>query len=222
MLQSHPMGLLKRLEKGLERVIDGLSARAFRGRLSEAQLLRQVAEATARMTAPDGSQQVANTYRVGLHPDDLPLFSASLERLVDLCAAAVRRSAETRGWPRPLGLEVSVVEDAAALPGEALVDAGYVPRDPRVELVGEQSGRRVRLDQEALVIGREPSCGLCLPNDGVSRRHARIELSGGDYVVTDLNSANGTTLNGARVVSAPLRDGDRVGFGPAVFVFTVN
>lgn len=206
----------------MERVIDGLSARAFRGRLSEAQLLRQVAEAVAQVPVPGASAQVANTYRIGLHPDDLPAFAANLERLRDRCAEAVRGSARTRGWVRPLGLEIAIAEDPTALPGEARVAAAYEPRPPRVELVNAQSGRRVSLGAEPLVVGREPSCGLCLPNEGVSRQHARIELSGGDYVVTDLRSANGTQVNGARVVSAPLRDGDRVGFGPAVFVFTVN
>ena len=216
------MGLFKRLEAGLERVIDGLSARAFRGRLSEAQLLRQVAEAVCQVPQSGGPPQVANTYRVGLHPDDMPLFSSAGETLRERCLAAVRDGAKRHGWLRPLGLELTIAEDPAALPGEARVLAEYVPRPPRVELVSDQSGRRVSLGAEPLVIGRDPSCGLCLPNDSVSRRHARIELSGGDYVVTDLQSTAGTEVNGARVNSAPLRDGDRIGFGPAVFVFTVN
>ena len=55
---------------------------------------------------------------------------------------------------------------------------------------------------------------------GVSRRHARITVSGGDARIEDLGSKNGTTVGSERVAgSVALRDGDRCAFGPVVAVF---
>ena len=59
------------------------------------------------------------------------------------------------------------------------------------------------------VIGREPGCQVEVPAEfgGVSRRHAQIEHSGGDYILSDLDSANGVWMNEALVRRNLLRDG---------------
>lgn len=63
-------------------------------------------------------------------------------------------------------------------------------------------------------IGRGASCAVPLPDDDeVSRQHAVIEVEEGSFRLRDLQSRNGTTLNGARVDAAPLRDGDLIHVG---------
>ncbi|MFJ5553573.1 MULTISPECIES: DUF1707 and FHA domain-containing protein [unclassified Streptomyces] len=69
-----------------------------------------------------------------------------------------------------------------------------------------------------LTIGRDPGNGLRLSHDTVSRRHAELRPSDGLWVLRDLGSTNGTTVNGRRVTgSAIVRAGDQVGFGHMVF-----
>lgn len=69
-----------------------------------------------------------------------------------------------------------------------------------------------------LRIGRDPGNGLRLTHDTVSRAHAELSLQGGQWVLRDLGSTNGTTVNGRRVTgSAVVRDGDQVGFGRMSF-----
>ncbi len=70
------------------------------------------------------------------------------------------------------------------------------------------------------VIGRGEGSDLPLIDATVSREHARIERRGNAWLVTDLGSANGTWVNRARVASATLREGDVVGIGNRVLVFT--
>ena len=73
---------------------------------------------------------------------------------------------------------------------------------------------------EPLVIGREPpSGGLAIASTAVSRVHARIHATKDGFVVTDLDSRNGTVVNGARVESAGLEAHDEVRIGDAIFVF---
>ncbi|MEU9559294.1 DUF1707 and FHA domain-containing protein [Streptomyces fumanus] len=69
-----------------------------------------------------------------------------------------------------------------------------------------------------LRIGRDPANGLRLTHETVSRVHAELSRQGGLWVLRDLGSTNGTTVNGRRVVGAAVvREGDQIGFGQMAF-----
>lgn len=71
-------------------------------------------------------------------------------------------------------------------------------------------------------IGRDPSTDVRIKSDLVSRRHAEVAWDGKSFVITDLGSLNGTTLNGFRLQApVPLHDEDRIGFGGFEFVVRV-
>jgi pSer/pThr/pTyr-binding forkhead associated (FHA) protein len=63
------------------------------------------------------------------------------------------------------------------------------------------------------VIGRGPDADVYLDNPGVSRDHAVIEMKEGALWIRDLQSSNGTELNGKTVSTATLSDGDLLGIG---------
>ena len=69
------------------------------------------------------------------------------------------------------------------------------------------------LNGESVMVGRDRSCAIVLTHPAVSRRHARITLSGTTCVLEDLKSANGTYVNNARIERAKLKPGDVVRFG---------
>lgn len=74
-----------------------------------------------------------------------------------------------------------------------------------------------------LRIGRDPANGLRLSHDTVSRVHAELRRQGGMWVLRDLGSTNGTSVNGRRVVGAALvQDGDLVSFGRMAFRLATN
>lgn len=77
---------------------------------------------------------------------------------------------------------------------------------------GELEGERWVLDQDRMTIGRAPDCEIVLPRRQVSRYHARIERAGDGFVVRDLDSKNGTYVNGRAVTDEPypLQDGDEI------------
>ena len=70
--------------------------------------------------------------------------------------------------------------------------------------------------QQPVVLGRDPvAANFLLSDDRVSRVHAMILFRDGQYLVKDLNSSNGTFVNGRRVVGViPLKPGDRIGISP--------
>lgn len=74
------------------------------------------------------------------------------------------------------------------------------------------------VNQGGIVIGRDPQeADLLLPENGVSRTHARIELGGNGLVISDLNSTNGIRVNGEHINSynpqSTLADGSIIGLG---------
>ena len=75
-------------------------------------------------------------------------------------------------------------------------------------------GGRVGLADGEYVIGRDPDLQLFLDSAGVSRRHARITISGDEATVEDLGSKNGTFIDGRRIDTVvPLVDGDSIRVG---------
>jgi|RhiMethySRZTD1v2_1073278.scaffolds.fasta_scaffold04726_7 pSer/pThr/pTyr-binding forkhead associated (FHA) protein len=77
-------------------------------------------------------------------------------------------------------------------------------------------GRPIRsftFSQKEIVIGRDPESDIFLDNAGVSRNHARFELTPAGYMVEDLGSANGTYLNDELVTKKRVADDDIVRVG---------
>ncbi|MDP9002390.1 MAG: GGDEF domain-containing protein [Myxococcota bacterium] len=85
-----------------------------------------------------------------------------------------------------------------------------------IVLAGENIGQMFRLDQTETVIGRSAGVTIRLQDEGVSRKHAKIVQGDGEPWIQDLQSANGTIINGERVGRAVLRDGDKIRVGSAV------
>jgi diguanylate cyclase (GGDEF)-like protein len=85
---------------------------------------------------------------------------------------------------------------------------------------GEKMGQRHTLGDTPMVIGRSDSNDVAIPDIGISRKHARIELSADGVYVTDLVSTNGTYIND-RVVKGTevIRDGDYLRIGNTIFRF---
>lgn len=69
------------------------------------------------------------------------------------------------------------------------------------------------------VLGRHPGADFVLDDDLASRRHARVRLEDGVWVLEDLDSTNGTRVNGRAIHRQPLVDGDRIRVGGTELVF---
>ena len=89
-------------------------------------------------------------------------------------------------------------------------------------LGGNESGRLLVCAKATIVLGRARTCDLYCSDSGISREHARVEQAAdGSFSIVDLDSTNGTYVNGQRVSSAALGDGDSIHLGPiAVLSFS--
>ncbi len=94
---------------------------------------------------------------------------------------------------------------------------------PPGRLAEQALGRSVSVfvpEADVVRIGRDPSNDIALADDPLaSRRHAELRRTASGWEIRDLNSANGTFRNGARVSRAELADGDLLSTGNHIFVF---
>ncbi len=113
--------------------------------------------------------------------------------------------------------------DKIAKPTEQLVDPTH--QSPAlaamVHVVGGQELQVYPLLADEFVIGRVKACNVTIVDDSnVSRKHAKIFRSGVVFLIEDLGSSNGTSLNGIELTRpTELRVGDEVQVGDQVFLF---
>jgi diguanylate cyclase (GGDEF)-like protein len=84
---------------------------------------------------------------------------------------------------------------------------------------GSSLGSRYMLKETPLILGRDDNCDICINDESVSRKHARIEPIGDGYGVFDLQSTNGTFVNNNRVSLHMLKDGDYLRIGNGIYRF---
>src|SRR5512142_318105 len=97
---------------------------------------------------------------------------------------------------------------------------GLVPfryREPMFTIIIQEKGgeqRRMVFNKPEVTIGRVQGNDIVLPKGNVSKRHARIVLKDGKFIIVDLKSTNGTYVNGRKITS-PLvvKDSDKIYIG---------
>lgn len=100
-------------------------------------------------------------------------------------------------------------------------------RDPTVDdaqlvvLVGHASGRRYVVGPE-IALGRGSGSPIELLDDGVSRHHARVRRTDSGYTIEDLDSRNGTFVNGERITKSALNFGDKIAVGSRTVLLFAN
>ena len=91
-----------------------------------------------------------------------------------------------------------------------------------VAISGPLAGDVVEVPDGEIAIGRDPANGVCLPDRIVSRRHCQIRRAGEGYELADLDSHNGTFVNGVPVRNKSIDHGDRIRIGHSELVFMLH
>jgi pSer/pThr/pTyr-binding forkhead associated (FHA) protein len=92
-------------------------------------------------------------------------------------------------------------------------------RGPALLVGGPGGTQKVDLRGTEVVLGRSEDCTVCLPYRFVSRRHCQLRLVDEQWVLEDLDSANGTLVNGIPCDGKPLLAGDILQVGEATILF---
>lgn len=114
-----------------------------------------------------------------------------------------------------------VADPKEGLDAEELAAVASLPAGSALLIVkrGPSDGSRFLLDVDVTTAGRHPNAEIFLDDVTVSRKHAEFKRDAQGFTVTDLASLNGTYLNGSRVDSSRLSDGDEVQVGKFKLTF---
>jgi len=131
-----------------------------------------------------------------------------------------------QGGPHPVPDEAPAPDVA---PGATMV---YKPKQPDTEAVSAEElglereiatlswdGKQHQIEKRRVVIGRSKDADIQVEDPNVSRRHAEVRQEGAAHWVVDLDSTNGTEINGRRLKRAKLRPGDTITVGSTELVF---
>jgi len=171
------------------------------------------------------------------------LEHARRERLTLLSAPVIEFETDPRLGLGQFGIETSVVQSdeeerpagvlAARAPGNRTMvhnaparvaappSGSNVEREQRAVLV--HAGRRLAVGAAGATIGRSRECEVVVNDPNVSRRHAEVRLGHDGWMIVDLNSTNGSRLNGELITGAVmLHPGDRIEVGSAAIGFELD
>lgn len=195
--------------------MDGAVGRFFRGGVRPVEISHRIARemTDSRSVGVKGQPVVANHFEVALAEPDLARFAEVEESLVrELCDAA-RDTARKEGWQFMGPVQIVFEADAGLRGGQIAVNARMKEADGASGVLHLGNGEQVVLGEFRLTFGRLPECTITFDDTNVSREHAEIRPDGDGFVLSDLGSTNGTTVNGDPVTARRLEDGDRVMLG---------
>jgi len=208
---------IRGFERRLERMVEGAFARAFKSGLRPVELGRRLVREMDdnRSVGVRGGTVVPNTFTVALSASDLAQFEGVQDSLARELGDAAREHARDEGYSFMGPVEVELVEDARLHTGGfhitgRMVEGGGGSGAGSLVL---PNGDRFSLTESVISVGRHPDCNLVLADPNVSRNHAEIRPQGDRFAVIDLGSTNGTRVNGVRVDTQLLQDGDEISFG---------
>jgi hypothetical protein len=216
---------LQNFEGRLERMVDGTLSKAFRGELYPVEIGRRLTrEMDLKRRLGVNGLIAPNAFVVHLAASDFDRFESFLDALVRELEEAAREHARTEEYGFVGPVTVSVVEDPRQRRGRFAVvsDVHEGPQGLSAASVVQADGMRVVLGPEPITIGRLPESTIVVNDPNASRRHAEIRRSGNDVVVVDLNSTNGTRVNGATIRERVLNDGDQIVIGTTVLRFETS
>jgi hypothetical protein len=252
-----------RVERGLERAVHGVFAKAFKSEVQPVEIASAMRRAMddRATTIGHGRTFVPNLFTIELAPTDFERLTGFSDMLTDELVASAQEHAESQRYQPGGPIQVSFlsIEDLetgvfrvrpATAKAQAAPSAQPVPaaggrsastaqppspvahREPAPARPLTHPAQRPWLDVDGdhypllaaiTVLGRDNTADVILDDPGISRQHTEIRVtSDGPHLITnirDLGSTNGTFVNGERITSQRLSDGDRVSVGRTKLIF---
>ncbi len=217
---------MKGFERRLEHAVEGVFSRVFRSGVRPIEIGRRLTREMDDMRTLDvrGRSVTPNSFTIVISNDDHSSFADFADSLArELCDAA-REHARDEGYSFMGPVDAELVVDDQQRVGTFSIEARFREGagGAGAGSVLLPTGERFVLREQVTSIGRLPECEITLLDPNVSRRHAEIHQRGNGFVIVDLGSTNGCTVNGVRITERELRDGDEIGIGNLRLAFQAS
>lgn len=215
--------VLKRIEQKLEKLVEGTFTRAFPSSVKPIELgkrVRRVLE-DKKTIGVQGQIIIPNRYVISLSPKDLENIESIQESIQREISSSIRDHANDENYHFQGTLTVEIFSNSSLKTGSIEVDGLFEENKggfPPGSLINE-NGERLIITEQKLSIGRDTKSTMQVVDVEVSRNHAEIRLLNTSFVLIDLQSTNGTFVNGQRVQEHTLQNFDQIKIGSTILLF---
>ena len=217
------MGLLDSFEKGLERAVNSAFAKTFRSGIQPVEIAAALRSELDKKAAVVSRDRILapNTFTVRLSPADDDKMASLGDALGHELDTLVQKHAKSQGYSFAGPVSITIARDEQLTTGTLRVDATTAEGRVAWRGVVDVEGKRHPLVKSRTVIGRGSDADITISDAGTSRKHVEILWDGERAMVRDMNSTNGTMLNGRKVTEAALPPDATVTIGRTDIVFRV-
>lgn len=224
------MGAFDRFEKSVNDAVAG-AFRAFHSRLTPVEIVSALKGAVDQDAVTlDRERTIApNEFTITVSPDDLEQVEAwGRDMLVDELVGTVTDYATEQGYVfvGPVSVAFHASEDLRdgnvqihSTTRKGAVAPATSARPSRAHPMIQVGTARYILTGSTTLIGRGSDCDITIDDDGISRHHLKLSMTPGGVIATDLNSTNGTFVEGHRITDATLVDGNTITMGRTRIMF---
>ncbi|MDO5025243.1 MAG: DUF3662 and FHA domain-containing protein [Trueperella sp.] len=225
------MSAFDRFERGVENAVNNVFSRAFRSDLKPVELASAIKKSMDDRAASLSRNRVIvpNEFQFILAESDFETIQtwgedALTDELIAVAESYAREQSYTFLGPIKITfapsaelmrgkLQVNGVSKRGAAAPATTPDAS--PENPLLDV----AGKRYILTGTVTVIGRSSDCDITVDDPGVSRQHLEIRITPGGVIATDLDTTNGTYVEGHRIKAATLLDGNALMIGRTRIMF---
>lgn len=221
-------GVLRAIERRLEKLVEGGFNRALRSGLQPVELGRRLIKImdADRTVGVRGALIVPNDFVIRLSESDFDRLAAIIPSLRRDLILTAKDHAAAEGYRFVGPVVFSFVAEQGLRTGAFSIDgtanAQAVSDGPAGVLTLQDGSTRTIEFNEPFVIGRNSDCSLSIADPNVSRLHAQIVVTEDGCVITDNGSTNGTFVNDVSVSTTVLRNGDVIRVGPVQAQFSTT
>ena len=232
-MRRDAVGLLERFEDSLDRLVNGAFARAFKSEVQPVEIASAIQREMDDRSVIIDRQRTAcpNVFQIELSHHDFERLTTYRETLETELTTLVAAYAGEQRYTLLGGAQVNLDEDDELETGIFRVRsesrAKIATDDQAADVTSEVAKGQPRLEAAGLAyplvhaitrLGRGSEVDIRIDDPGASRNHCEIVL-GNPVIVRDLNSTNGTLVNGEVVSQADLQDGAQIQIGTTALVF---
>jgi len=217
------LGFLENFEKGLERVVTGAFSKTFKSELQPVEIAAAIKNEMDSASSILSRERILapNAFRVRLSSPDFARMRVLGQPLIDELVDLSTRHAQKQKYQFGAGLIITLAEDSSLPIGQIAVASQTqnvaVEWTPAIDVAGQ----RYLLTKARTIIGRDASADIQVDDKGMSRNHFEVLWDGKNAGVRDLNSTNGTKLDGRVIKESGMKPDSVISAGHSDFAFRV-
>lgn len=217
-MEAGIVGFLDKAEARIEEGISSIFGKFSKRGLQPIEISQAVKNAmdVAASAASEDKVLVPHRYLIKVSSHDLPQVSDAILRAIKTEVVA---HAATKEYRLTGEIELKLAEEPKLARGRVQVGSAPIAALVKWQPVVSFAGQRQELKVGTVSFGRDVSADFAIDDRGLSRIHFEIAFNGDIAAIRDLNSTNGTFVDGSRISEVVLRSGSKIMAGRTEFEF---